>query len=240
MMTRAARLLITFGCLGAAAPAYAHFKLLQPAAWAVQAGDGSPQKTGPCGNESSPVPTNAVTEYRTGDTISIQIDERVAHPGHYRVSLAADQASLPKDPTVTPTSDDACGSLPIVTNPTLPLLADGLLVHTSAFSSPQTAQVTLPSGMTCDHCVLQVVEYMSSHGAPCFYHHCANIKITTNGPDAGPQIPSGDAGTNSASGAGGGCSSGDEVPSGSALLVLAVAACMLRRYTKTPQRARPA
>ena len=52
---------------------------------------------------------------------------------------------------------DACGSLPIVANPALPLLADGLLVHTAAFTAPQTTHVTLPAGILCDHCVLQVV-----------------------------------------------------------------------------------
>jgi hypothetical protein len=58
--------------------------------------------------------------------------------------------------------------------------------------------------MTCDHCVLQIVEFMANHGAPCFYHHCANIKISVNGADAGP--PGGDdAGTGQTGGTGGGC-----------------------------------
>jgi uncharacterized protein (TIGR03382 family) len=221
-MHRAAKLLVTLGCLFAATPADAHFVLMQPQNWADQASDGTPEKTPPCGNEGTPVATNAVTEYKVGDTIAIQIDERVPHPGHYFVSLAADQASLPKDPTVTPVSGDACGSLPIVASPTLPLLADGLLVHTAAFTAPQTTHVTLPAGMLCDHCVLQVVEYMSSHGAPCFYHHCANIKITTNGADAG--VP-GEAGTSSNSG--GGCNAHGK--GSSAWLGLLVAALALRR-----------
>jgi MYXO-CTERM domain-containing protein len=202
-MIRATTLLVMLGSGFIATPAYAHFVLMQPQNWANQASDGTPEKTAPCGNEGTPVATNAVTEYRAGETVTIQIDERVPHPGHYFVSLAADQASLPKDPTVTAVPGDACGSLPIVASPAMPLLADGLLVHTSAFTAPQTTHVTLPAGMLCDHCVLQVVEYMSNHGAPCFYHHCANIKITTSGADAG--VP-GEAGTNPNSGSGGGCS----------------------------------
>ena len=211
-MTRTTKLFAVLACLSAATPAYAHFVLMQPTNWANQDSYGLPERTAPCGNEGTPVATNAVTEYKVGDTVTIQINEVVPHPGHYFVSLAADQASLPKDPTVTPVGTDPCGSLPIVANPVLPLLADGLLVHTSAFTAPQTTQVTLPAGMTCDHCVLQVVEFMSNHGAPCFYHHCANIKITTTGADAGIPDPTGDAGIVDAGivdpgapGAGGGC-----------------------------------
>lgn len=229
-MTRATTLLVMLGCGFVATPAYAHFVLMQPQNWANQASDGTPEKTAPCGNEGTPVATNAVTEYRVGETATIQIDEVVPHPGHYFVSLAADQASLPKDPTVTPVTGDACGSLPIVASPALPLLADGLLVHTSAFTAPQTTQVTLPAGMLCDHCVLQVVEFMSSHGAPCFYHHCANIKITTSGADAG--VP-GEAGTSSNSGSGGGCNaSGHGSPAWLGLGLLGAALALRRRRSR--------
>jgi Synergist-CTERM protein sorting domain-containing protein len=222
-MNRATTVLVTFGSLLAATRADAHFVLMQPANWADQASDGMPEKTAPCGNEGTPVTTNAVTEFRVGETIDIRIDERVPHPGHYFVSLAPDQASLPNDPKVTPVSGDACGSLPIAASPALPLLADGLLVHTAAFTAPQTTHVTLPAGMLCDHCVLQVVEYMSSHGAPCFYHHCANIKITTSGADAG--VP-GEAGTSANNGGGGG---GCSVGGSPGWLALAVVALVLRR-----------
>jgi len=193
-MPRITRLFAVLACLGAATPAYAHFVLMQPTNWANQASDGTPEKTAPCGDEGTPVPTNAVTEYKVGDTVTIQINEVVPHPGHYFVSLAADQASLPTDPKVTPITNpngtiDQCGSLPIVANPTLPLLCRWAArphdrVHRAADHAGDA-----PPGMTCDHCVLQVVEFMSNHGAPCFYHHCANIKITTAGADAGFRIP---------------------------------------------------
>jgi uncharacterized protein (TIGR03382 family) len=75
--------------------------------------------------------------------------------------------------------------------------------------------------------VLQVVEFMSSHGAPCFYHHCANIKITTNGADAG--VPS-EAGTNSNNGSGGGGGGCNAHGGGSPVwLGLLVGALALRR-----------
>ena len=227
------KLPIVLACLAAASPAYAHFVLMQPSSWAKLDVDGNPQKSPPCGNEGPPVQTGVVVEYKAGDTIPITIEETTFHPGHYRVSLAMDQASLPDDPDgdVVPGSL-ACGTLAINSNPTLPLLADGLLVHTKAFgaTNPQTAMVKLPAGMTCDHCVLQVVEFMSNHGAPCFYHHCSNIKISVTGADAGipgSGGPGNDAGTGAEPAMGGCCSASGG--SSSALLGLVVAGGALRR-----------
>jgi hypothetical protein len=200
----------------AAAPAHAHFVLKEPAAYSEQGTFGDPQKAPPCGDgqAGSPVTlTNAVTTFQAGSTIDITIDETVTHPGHYRVLLAPDPESLPADPVVTPASDSDCGSTTIETNPILPLLADGQLVHTSAFSGPQTMHVQLPAGMTCTNCTLQVVEFMSAHPAlppgGCFYHHCATVNVTSGPvPDAGPSgggdadaAPTGGGGD----GGGGGC-----------------------------------
>ena len=230
---RAPKLPLVLACLIAASPAYAHFVLMQPSSWAKLDSGGNPQKSPPCGNEGTPVPTGTVIEYKAGDTIPITIEETTFHPGHYRVSLAKDQASLPDDPDgdVVPGTMD-CGTLAINSNPTLPLLADGVLVHTKAFgaTSPQTAMVKLPAGFTCDSCVLQVVEFMSNHGAPCFYHHCSNIKITATGADAG--IPGsggggGDAGVGGEPSTSGGCSTSSGSPL--ALLAFVVAGGMLRR-----------
>ena len=87
-----------------------------------------------------------------------------------------------------------------MTTPVLPVLADNMLAHTTPFSGPQSFQVTLPARMTCAHCTLQVIEFMSNHplNAPggCFYHHCANVAISVTGADGG--------------GAKGGCSSGSD------------------------------
>jgi MYXO-CTERM domain-containing protein len=164
-----------------ASPAAAHFKLVAPEAALVQEPLGDPQKDPPCGGAGTA--SNEVTAVQTGSSLTITVLETVFHPGHYRVSLAPTEAELPDDPAVTPGAT-ACGSLAIDPDPTLPLLADGQLVHTSAFSGPQSFQVQLPAGMECDHCVLQVVEFMSSHGAPCFYHHCATVTISDSAPPA--------------------------------------------------------
>jgi hypothetical protein len=178
----------------AAAAADAHFVLKAPANWAMQDSLGGPQKMGPCGNEAPQTPTNTVTPYQPGQQVTIQLDETIFHPGHYRVALAATQGQLPPEPVVTPTAQDPCASAAVQDNPTLPILADNLLVHTAPFSGTQSFTVTLPTNPPCSDCVLQVLEFMSSHGAPCFYHHCANITIGgAPGDDAG----SSDAGTSS-------------------------------------------
>ena len=77
-----------------------------------------------------------------------------------------------------------------------PVLADGVFVHTTAFSAPQTTTVTLPTTLTCTKCTLQVIEFMSDHplNVPggCFYHHCADISIGVAPQDGGT---TGDGGT---------------------------------------------
>ncbi len=169
--------------------ANAHFTLQAPACYSQQDQFGSPQKSGPCGQAdpgAAMVPTN--TAYLTGGSITLTINETIPHPGHYRIAIANDMASLPAEPPVTAGSTP-CGSTVIDPNPTLPVLADGVFVHTSAFSGPQTMQIPLPAGFTCDHCVLQVLEFMSNHGlnnpGGCFYHHCAIVTVADTLPDAG-------------------------------------------------------
>jgi MYXO-CTERM domain-containing protein len=205
----------------------------------VQDGLGGPQKSSPCGlsdvtqGSDDSTPTNIVAELKEGGTVTVSITELITHPGHYRVALAQDMASLPPEPTVTAGNGYACGSVPIDANPQLPVLADGLFVHTSSFNGvQQTAQVQLPAGMTCTHCVLQVIEFMGDHGlntpGGCFYHHCSIVDITADGPDAGVAA-GGDAGTTKGH-TGGGCNV-QEAPS-SALFALVVAASLVVRRRK--------
>lgn len=225
----------------AAAPAYAHFKLDSPASRSEQDGLGGPQKSSPCGlsdvtqGSDDSTPTNIVAELEEGGTVTVSITETVTHPGHYRVALAQDMASLPPEPTVTPGTGFACGSVPIDAHPQLPVLADGLFVHTSSFNgAQQTAQVQLPAGMTCTNCVLQVIEFMSDHGlnnpGGCFYHHCSIVNITADGPDTG--VGGNDAGTTGPTHDGGGC----DVQGGSSsgLLVLLVGTTLILRRRFRP------
>ncbi len=164
--------------------AAAHFVLQSPASWREQGFYGDPQKTGPCGDDEDPAaPTGIVTSYAPGETITVTIDEKIYHPGHYRVALAVhDRSELPPPPVVVEDENSDCGSAAIMNPPVFPILADGMLVHDAEFSGPMSFQVTLPSDVTCTKCTLQVIEFMSDHGSPCFYHHCADISIQADAP----------------------------------------------------------
>src|SRR5678810_799 len=107
----------------APAIAHAHFVLTTPASWMSQDSLGSPQKTGPCGNESGGTATGAVTAFHPGDTITITLNETVFHPGHYRVALGmSGQSDIPAEPSVTAGST-ACGSVPVQSPAMFPVLA---------------------------------------------------------------------------------------------------------------------
>jgi MYXO-CTERM domain-containing protein len=178
---RPARTLAMAAILLPAATARAHFVLDAPACWMSQDAAGLPEKLGPCGDEGGGTPTGIVTEFQTGQTITVTIDEKIFHPGHYRIALAVnDRSQLPAEPPVT-AGTTPCGSVPIQNPPQFPVLADGVFVHTAPFSAPQTTQVTLPPNVTCSKCTLQVIEFMSDHPlnnpGGCFYHHCADISI---------------------------------------------------------------
>ncbi|NUO52233.1 MAG: hypothetical protein HOV80_25550 [Polyangiaceae bacterium] len=200
MRTRAA--LLVSACLTfVATTAQAHFRLQNPPADNMQNAQGDPQKTPPCGGGT--MPTGAVSVYQSGSTISVTIDETIFHPGHYRIAIAQTPDDLPPEPPVTPGASE-CGSAPIDPAPELPVLADGVLVHDSAFGGEQTFEVQLPDGFTCENCTLQILEFMSSHGAPCYYHHCATVTVqsdpvgTTAAATTGSTVTSGGNGANGA------------------------------------------
>jgi hypothetical protein len=164
--------------------ASAHFELQQPACWMSQDSFGAPEKLGPCGNEAGGTPTNMVTAFQSGQTITVTINEVIYHPGHYRIAMSVnDRSELPAEPTVT-AGATPCGSVPVMSPPVFPVLADGVFDHSSPFSSPQSIQIKLPDGVTCSKCTLQVIEFMSDHGlnnpGGCFYHHCADFSLQSS------------------------------------------------------------
>lgn len=183
--------------LFASAPADAHFVLQAPANWLQQDSDGVPIKLAPCGDEqdtSGAVPTGAVTVVQSGSKISVTIDEVIFHPGHYRIALAVkDRSELPPEPPVDAGTTSPCGSTPYEDPPVFPVLADNVFEHVVPFSTPQTTEITLPANVTCDHCTLQVIEFMADHSlndpGGCFYHHCADLSIQST-----PVTPQADGG----------------------------------------------
>lgn len=193
----------------------AHFVLQSPAAMTEQNQLGDPQKAPPCGDAGNAVATGAVTAYQAGDVVTITIDETIYHPGHYRVALAVNDISeLPAEPPVTPNNTD-CGTVPIQDPAVFPVLADGVLLHDTSFAEPQTIEVKLPDDLSCDHCTLQVIQFMSNHGlnnpGGCFYHHCATISVqgAAAGSTGGGESGEGTAGTDATSLTGSGETGGE-------------------------------
>ena len=181
----------TIGVLVAPEVAQAHFVLSEPPAWMSQDSLGLPEKTGPCGDEYDDsgiaTPTNIVTAYQQGQTITVTINETIFHPGHYRIALAVNsRAELPADPDAQ-TRDSDKGpwsvSAPIASSVKIPVLADGLFVHTSKQADPWETDVTLPN-INCPHCTLQITQFMAEHGynkdGGYYYHHCADLAITAD------------------------------------------------------------
>jgi len=193
--------------------ASAHFVLLTPPSFTTEkSGKGAP----PCG-ATSPL-TNMVTKVKGGQPLKVSIMETVPHPGHYRIALLKSHSDPFPDPN-TVVKNGSSVSAPIENPPTLPVLADGVWVHTDVLSGPQTTMVTIPN-IDCPKCVLQVIEFMAEHGPNVgggyYYHHCADLEITADGtapppPDAGTD-PGMDAGSGGADGSGG--ASGDGGSSG--------------------------
>jgi hypothetical protein len=180
--------LLALGAMAVGTPyAAAHFRLLEPQGWIEQNNLGDPQKAGPCGGTltDSGTPTNAVNKVQGGQMLHIKVQETIFHPGHYRVALAVNSRSeLPPDPAVT-TRDSDKGpwsvSSPIASQPQIPVLADGLFVHTTRQTTAFETDVELPN-ISCEKCTLQIIEFMAEHGynnpGGYFYHHCAVLQIT--------------------------------------------------------------
>ena len=192
-------------CAGAST-AHAHFRLLKPTSWIMEDGLGDPQKSGPCGTTSG-TPTNAVTTFKPGETITVEWEETIPHPGHFRIAVARDRSEL-VDPDID--VDSSCNYAPgSVGNepPVYPVLLDNVYPRDNpGFGESFTQEVTLPD-MECEKCTLQIIQFMTEHSQPCIYYHCADIAIvgdgggaTDAGVDAGGGPQAGAGGTTGGSG----------------------------------------
>lgn len=165
--------------------AHAHFALIQPpSALATEnGGKGNP----PCGEGTD---SNVVTDVQGGHALAIRLTEFVYHPGHYRFALSINsRAELPPDPDVV--EEDGISVSSSIQSPVkIPVLADGVFVHTAPPPGDWQTSLTLPN-LNCDKCTLQIIEFMAEHGANVgggfFYHHCADLRIK-----ADPSLPPAD------------------------------------------------
>ena len=173
----------------AASTANAHFKLNSPASWIEEDERGDPQKMAPCGGTLADggTRTGAVTAVAGGEILTLDLEETIYHPGHYRVALARRINMLPADAMplnmVDTDRGPRSGRFPIEANPQAPVLADGLLENYERRTGAIQTEVMIPN-IDCEGCVLQIVQFMSEHpghGEGGFtYHHCAMLDITAN------------------------------------------------------------
>ncbi len=161
--------------------ASAHIALTSPPPRTVE------QKAGPCGAGGSNRGTR-VTTYAPGATITVEWDETVDHPGHYRIAFDSDGDDVfvnPKNP-----DDNFAFTLkePI---------ADKAGGH-------YTQQITLPT-TPCERCTLQLMQIMTTQ-VPynSFYYQCADIRIGEGGDPGDPGEPAEPAEAGCSTGSGGG------------------------------------
>ncbi len=172
-----------------ATPALAHIKLTAPPDWLVtDPTSGDPQKQPPCGLDTG-TKSNIVTPVVAGQKLTVKWQDTLYHPGHFRIAITDDRSKL-----FTPDAgglNDNCPSA-YVQNPAIaPVILDNLFPHTTQSPTGLYEQeITIPD-LACDNCTLQLIQFMQGHGYPCFYYHCATLKISRPVADGGT---SGDAG----------------------------------------------
>jgi len=130
-------------------------------------------KNGPCAG--MPRTTKPPTAYAMGATVTVQIGESVDHVGCYQVWFS-------------PANDQNFVKLGQLNDPQNNVPANG--------SVDFNMNVTLPAGVTCKDCTLQVLQLMK--GSACdanenaanvsTYYSCADIRVG-DFPDAGPTTP---------------------------------------------------
>jgi MYXO-CTERM domain-containing protein len=177
-----------------AAPAAAHIALLTPMARYPM----EHQKSEPCGHPENPPGAGPVATYQAGETITLEFEEFVDHPGHFRVSL---------DPTGTdsftnPTAFDDFYNSPEVILDDIPD-ANGMY----------SIEVTLPD-TPCDPCTLQLMQVMEDGmfgpGTSDLYFQCADIVIEgASAETADPTTGADESGGQESSGGGAGSTGSD-------------------------------
>ncbi len=173
------------------------------------------QKVGPCGAAGSKRGSKVKT-YAPGATITLEWDETVDHPGHYRIAFDNDG----DDVFVNPKNPDDNFAFTLVEP-----IADKVGGH-------YTQQVTLPT-TPCANCTIQLMQVMTTQ-VPynSFYYQCADIVIAPGGDPGGPAGPGMPTEPNEPGepDSEGGCSTGSGGGAGVALLLVGLVA--RRRRTR--------
>lgn len=155
-----------------AGPAAAHLHVTSPQS------RGESLKQGPCGAGPDEARGSVVHTFRPGQTITVEWDEFVDHPGHFRISFDADG----QDDFVDPAGFDDVDGGPAV-------LLDGIADRDGGAYSQA---VTLPT-VECDNCTLQVIQVMSDKppygDGNDLYYQCVDLVLA--GPPVDAEDPTG-------------------------------------------------
>ncbi len=143
-------------------------------------------KAGPCGATGSTRGSHVAT-FAPGEKITVEWDETIDHPGHYRIAFDSDGDDVFINPS---TPDD---NYPFTLMDMIPDKEGG---H-------YTQAITLPTTL-CDNCTLQLMQIMTTVVPyDSFYYQCADITIAEGGGSSGGGGGSmGGCSTSSGSGAG--------------------------------------
>ena len=141
-------------------------------------------KEGPCGQTGGTRSQN-VSTYRPGQTIAVQWDEFIPHPGHFRLWFDADGHDDFLDPSGF---EDFITGNPYVLDRIAdsPLEDDNIRYYKESFPLPN---------VECNNCTLQLMQVMTDKlpygDGNDLYYQCADIVLSltgdvTPGPDANP------------------------------------------------------
>jgi hypothetical protein len=161
-------------CLGPAAMAHVHIVSHETRY------DMSAIKSPPCGVPAdSSARGEFVHTFLAGETITLEYDEYIPHPGHFRVSFDVDG----EDDFVEPAGYDD-----LYTNETV--LLDGIAAHAQAGQGGiRSVDVTLPD-VECDNCTLQLAQIMTDKppyvpATNDLYYNCLDVVLV---PEPRPTI----------------------------------------------------
>lgn len=129
-------------------------------------------KDAPCGHPDNPPGENEPHVYQTGETITIVVDEFVAHEGHLRVAFAENDEDI-----VTISGFDDFNNFPGV-------LMDN--IEDPPGMKQFTLQVPMPD-QECDNCTLQVIQVMydgDGFQEDDLYYSCIDITLLDEVPSA--------------------------------------------------------
>ncbi len=116
-------------------------------------------KSGVCGGIPKGTP---VATFNTGQTITVQWEETINHPGYFEFYLSSDNDQTFTLLTTVPDTQNNRNDLP----------------------HRYQVDIQLPQGLNCDNCTLRMIQQMTEDPAnPRPYFSCSDIRIASQGSD---------------------------------------------------------